>query len=324
VQPNTKFRRASDTVVANFDDAFISANGTYYYLRDHLSPRVTTDANGNVIGQQGHFPFGEQWYASNSTTKWQFTSYERDSETGNDCRGPRRALTQWGLRVGVVYAQARYHINRLGRFSSPDPLAGDTSDPQSLNRYSYVRNMPIDLVDPSGADPCPRGFAQDQRPDKPRAAEGSGSGDGPSDSTDDDGAPPPQGYGTCGGPPWAYLFGQPDGGGVSLDGAPLDSSLIGAFIGDGESTDLIDYSDSYSGSWGFVSPDDGDGPGEWQPDVSGGLPFLIGSDMMMLGGGGGAGRRGSAQTTLKLVLTVDCLDGNGRWRDYSLIDSATN
>jgi RHS repeat-associated protein len=103
-----------------------------YYHPDHLSPRVTTDSSGNVIGQQGHYPFGESWYAASTTTKYQFTSYERDSESGND------------------YAQARYHINRLGRFSSPDPLSGDIGDPQSFNRYAYVRNMPLNSTDPTG------------------------------------------------------------------------------------------------------------------------------------------------------------------------------
>ena len=96
---------------------------------------MTTGADGNVIGQQGHFPFGESWYAANTTTKYQFTSYERDAESGND------------------YAQARYHINRLGRFASPDPLAGDTQDPQSLNRYIYVYDDPGNAIDPSGL--CP-------------------------------------------------------------------------------------------------------------------------------------------------------------------------
>jgi hypothetical protein len=38
----------------------------------------------------------------------------------------------------------------MGRFMSADPLAGDPSDPQSLNLYSYVRNNAVNLIDPSG------------------------------------------------------------------------------------------------------------------------------------------------------------------------------
>src|SRR5712692_8091344 len=88
-----------------------------------------------LAGQQGHYPFGESWYSASTTTKWQFTSYERDAESGND------------------YAMARYHISRLGRFNSPDPVSGSPADPQSWNRFAYSRNDPINLADPSGRDP---------------------------------------------------------------------------------------------------------------------------------------------------------------------------
>jgi RHS repeat-associated protein len=114
--------------------AKIEAGATQYYHADHLSARVMTDSSGNKIGEQGHFPYGETWYATNTTTKWEFTSYERDSESGND------------------YAMARYHVNRLGRFSSLDLLAGSIGDPQSLSKFAYVLNDPVNHVDPSGMD----------------------------------------------------------------------------------------------------------------------------------------------------------------------------
>src|SRR5262249_47469577 len=37
-----------------------------------------------------------------------------------------------------------------GRFNSPDPLSGSITDPQSLDRYSYSRNDPVNMVDPTG------------------------------------------------------------------------------------------------------------------------------------------------------------------------------
>jgi RHS repeat-associated protein len=111
--------------------AKIDSSGTKYYHQDHLSNRLVTDSTGTTSAQLGHFPFGEAWYNA-LNDKLLFTSYERDAETGND------------------FAMARYHINRLGRFSSPDPVAGSIGDPQSLNRYAYVSSNPVNLIDPLG------------------------------------------------------------------------------------------------------------------------------------------------------------------------------
>jgi len=122
--------------------AKIDSSGTKYYHQDHLSNRLVTDTSGNTFAQLGHFPFGEQWY-NTAGDKLVFTSYERDSESGND------------------YAMARYYISPLGRFSSPDPLSGNISNPQSLNRYLYTRDDPANFVDPTGLNRqmnlCPSG-----------------------------------------------------------------------------------------------------------------------------------------------------------------------
>ena len=82
-------------------------------------------------------------------TKHGYTGHEEDTDTG------------------LVYAEARYYNPAIGRFLSQDPshlylghqgftgLIGTErnlilSDPQQLNSYSYVRNNPINLTDPSG------------------------------------------------------------------------------------------------------------------------------------------------------------------------------
>jgi RHS repeat-associated protein len=102
-----------------------------FHYHDHLSTRVTSDSAGANRTEQGHYPFGESWYNA-SGAELLFTSYERDAESGND------------------YAIFRMHINRLGRFNRPDPVLGNVFDPQRLNRYSYARNNPTNLVDPLG------------------------------------------------------------------------------------------------------------------------------------------------------------------------------
>jgi len=117
------------SLLAEYDNGFLT-----YHGRDYLSTRILMDANGNVAGQQGHYPFGEGWYTT--TTKWHFTNYERDAESAND------------------YAKFRYHANRLGRFLTVDPVRPSRPDPQLLNRYSYVASDPINRKDPNGLEAC--------------------------------------------------------------------------------------------------------------------------------------------------------------------------
>jgi uncharacterized protein RhaS with RHS repeats len=45
---------------------------------------------------------------------------------------------------------ARYYSPNLGRFVSVDPVGGTVGSSQSWNRYSYVLNNPVGMVDPSG------------------------------------------------------------------------------------------------------------------------------------------------------------------------------
>jgi RHS repeat-associated protein len=128
--PTTEYIYAGAALLAKID-----SSGTKYYHRDHLSNRLVTDSSGNTSAQLGHFPYGESWYNA-SNDKQIFTTYERDSESGND------------------YAMARTYVSRLARFSSPDPVAGSASNPQSLNRYSYVRNNPSSLPIPLAWTPA--------------------------------------------------------------------------------------------------------------------------------------------------------------------------
>lgn len=98
------------------------------------SKRVT-DMSGAVVSAVETDPWGADTNR-NSNAAFQpkrFTSYERDLN-GSDEAMHRR------------YSRAQ------ARFEQPDPYAGayDLTDPQSLNRYAYVRNNPVNLVDPTG------------------------------------------------------------------------------------------------------------------------------------------------------------------------------
>jgi RHS repeat-associated protein len=63
---------------------------------------------------------------------------------------------QNSLNVNGVYDfPAREYSSLQGRWISPDPAglaAVDSSDPQTWNRYGYVRNSPLNTTDPSGLD----------------------------------------------------------------------------------------------------------------------------------------------------------------------------
>ncbi|NOZ51180.1 MAG: hypothetical protein GXP37_14225 [Chloroflexi bacterium] len=47
-----------------------------------------------------------------------------------------------------------YYAPTLTRFTQPDTLVPNPGNPQSLNRYSYVRNNPVRYTDPSGHGYC--------------------------------------------------------------------------------------------------------------------------------------------------------------------------
>jgi hypothetical protein len=51
---------------------------------------------------------------------------------------------------------ARRYGTSSARFSQPDPYGGsyDFGDPQSLNRYAYTKNDPVNFRDPSGLELC--------------------------------------------------------------------------------------------------------------------------------------------------------------------------
>ena len=55
--------------------------------------------------------------------------------------------------TGLTYMQARYYDPVIGRFLSIDPVNFSPGRPDMFNRYAYVANDPVNMVDPDGLAP---------------------------------------------------------------------------------------------------------------------------------------------------------------------------
>jgi RHS repeat-associated protein len=97
------------------------------------STLALTDHYGNYTQDAVYDAWGNVWASTGTVEDTRFASLgKRDAETDLDP------------------ALARLHSSSQMRWLSPDPLAGDILNPQSLNRYAYVLNNPTTLTDPTG------------------------------------------------------------------------------------------------------------------------------------------------------------------------------
>jgi RHS repeat-associated protein len=129
-------------------DGPTGTGGVFYYFSDHLkTASVITDSAGVIKAESDYYPWGgELQFVNNDSNDYKFTGKKRDIETGLD------------------YFGARYYSSGLGRWTSSDPFnpilhAENTTEfheyleqPQNWNRYTYVWNTPLRLVDPVGED----------------------------------------------------------------------------------------------------------------------------------------------------------------------------
>ncbi len=103
--------------------------------------RVHTDPSGGTGATFAFLPFGDGGVVTTieSYSDWDFRSY---------------GDMDYNAESGTSHALFRQFNPMPGRWMSPDPYAGsyDFSNPQSLNRYSYVANNPLSFVDPLGTE----------------------------------------------------------------------------------------------------------------------------------------------------------------------------
>ncbi|HLG18299.1 MAG TPA: RHS repeat-associated core domain-containing protein [Bdellovibrionota bacterium] len=107
----------------------------YFHQQDHLgSASVVTDQNGTVVSRNSYHEFG--------SIKWQEGAGGISDYTYNDKR--------WDKETNFYDYGARAYNAKMFKFTTPDSVVPDLTNPQSLNRYAYVRNNPLKYVDPSG------------------------------------------------------------------------------------------------------------------------------------------------------------------------------
>lgn len=110
----------------------------YYYHPDHLgSSNVITDSSGNQVQYSEYTPYGS--LAKNELANPQAGSPVNHYFTGKELDS-----------TGLYFYGARYYDPEIGRFITSDTIVQAPYDPQSLNRYAYARNNPINLIDPTG------------------------------------------------------------------------------------------------------------------------------------------------------------------------------
>ena len=99
------------------------------------SSRLTSDSTRAIYADTAYGAFGEP-YAQSDQVDLSFTGQNQDTVTN-------------------LYDFSAREYGTQGRWPSPDP-AGTASaiptDPQTWNRYAYVRNSPLSMLDPSGLD----------------------------------------------------------------------------------------------------------------------------------------------------------------------------
>jgi len=117
--------------------AVYGSSGLAYYRHPDWvgSSRFASTPSRTLYYDGAYAPFGEP-YAQTGTTDLSFTGMNQDTSP-NAYDFPSR---EYGTQ---------------GRWPSPDPAglgSVDPRDPQTLNRYAYVRNSPLRLTDPNGME----------------------------------------------------------------------------------------------------------------------------------------------------------------------------
>jgi RHS repeat-associated protein len=110
-------------------------NGQARYVHaDGLgSVKALSDGRGAITDAYAYAAFGEVL-----------------SHTGTSGQPYRFAGEHYDPEAGMQYHRARWYDPATGRFTVLDPHSGYQTKPQTLNKYGYAANDPVNKLDPSG------------------------------------------------------------------------------------------------------------------------------------------------------------------------------
>ena len=128
-----------------------TGESTYFYqFNGHGDVTKLLDLSGSTIKDYSYDPYGNESFSLTpsfggniSTTLWQ----AEESTIDNPFRYCGEYLD---LSSGFYYLRARDYDPATQRFLTEDSYSGQTSEPLSLNLYSYCQGNPIRYIDPSG------------------------------------------------------------------------------------------------------------------------------------------------------------------------------
>ena len=113
-------------------------------VSDHLgSAAVLTDQTGAVVERDAYDAWGKRRNLNGTDD----TACALVSQTTRGFTGHEHIDD-----LCLIDANARLYDPILGRFLSPDDTIPEPTDMQSFNRFSYVRNRPLSVTDPTGHD----------------------------------------------------------------------------------------------------------------------------------------------------------------------------
>ena len=133
-----KFVFIRDDVLAQHVTQESGVGGTAAYLLydGHGSTRLLTHTSSSIANRFDYDACGKNLFSASVT-----------NPSGTDML---YSGEQFDPNLQMQYLRARYYDQNNGTFNRVDPFNGNMGDPQSLHKYGYCHNDPVNGIDPTG------------------------------------------------------------------------------------------------------------------------------------------------------------------------------